>query len=442
VVAAVDGAHMMMQCPRCSTRWRVPAASPVANPLFKCGRCHHLFRQFPGATPPAEPAAPSKRAATAPESDTLEFIFPDRQPAEVLVRDEAPRVVAPPPPPPPPVATPDPVIVRTALDVDSVVAPPAEEVPDELPFVAPDADGHTLGLDDADTHTLGLEDTAVADDLVRDDEPDDAHEIGNDVLAEPAEGHDLRLDLYEPAAGHDLKLDLDELDETELATTDADEDDDDDDEDEDEQQPARPETRRVLRVEETMNAPTGFRTIVRAIGVAVSGFAALALVVRVAPEQTAAWLSRLPLAGAGFASDHNLATKVELKNVQGRFQRLRNARRVFVISGDARNNSPMTIERIEVAGALYGLGGGELDQKIVTTGNRTTLTDLSEAEIALLQRLDPAIALAPGETTPFLIVFLEPPRDLREFSSRVLSVRPTRRASTPPLHPGSPGSVG
>ena len=50
----------------------------------------------------------------------------------------------------------------------------------------------------------------------------------------------------------------------------------------------------------------------------------------------------------------------------------------------------------------------------------------------LLQRLDPAIALAPGETTPFLIVFLEPPRELREVSSRVLSVRPTRRASTPP----------
>ena len=88
-----------------------------------------------------------------------------------------------------------------------------------------------------------------------------------------------------------------------------------------------------------------------------------------------------------------------------------------------------------------GLGGGELDQKVVTTGNRTTLTDLSEAEIVLLQRLDPAIALAPGATTPFLIVFLEPPRELREFSSRVLSVRPTRRASTSPAG-SSQGSVG
>lgn len=193
-----------------------------------------------------------------------------------------------------------------------------------------------------------------------------------------------------------------------------------------------------------MKAPAGFGIIMRALGVAVAGFAALALVVRVAPEPTSAWLSRLPLAGAGFTHDRNLTSKVELRNVQGHFQRLRNARRVFVISGDARNNSLMTIERIEVAGALYGLGGGELDQKVVTTGNRTTLTDLSEAEIVLLQRLDPAIALAPGATTPFLIVFLEPPRELREFSSRVLTVRPTRRASSPPIQPAqsSRDSVG
>ena len=70
----------------------------------------------------------------------------------------------------------------------------------------------------------------------------------------------------------------------------------------------------------------------RAIGTAVSAFAALALMVRVAPERTTAWLARLPLAGATFAHDRNLASKVELTNVHGRFERLRNARRVFVIS--------------------------------------------------------------------------------------------------------------
>ncbi|MEO6026511.1 MAG: DUF3426 domain-containing protein [Candidatus Binatia bacterium] len=430
---------MMMQCPRCSTRWRVAAASPVENPLFKCGRCHHLFRQFPGATPPTEAAPSERRAAAAAAPDTMEFIFPERQSAELLVAD-------PPPAPEPPsvieraaapaLASRDAVIVRTPLEAEetAIVAQAgmlanaaadvaeADDDHDEIDDVRAHADGRDRDQD----HELGIDDDLATDGLA--EHHGTRHELGSDVLAEPAADDELTLD--------DLGDGPDDLHE------DDDEEVDDLDELIDEQPTGAKDTRRVVRVEETMKVPAGFNTIIRALGVAVSGFAALALVVRVAPEQTAAWLSKIPVAGAGFAHDRNLTTKVELKNVQGRFQQLRNARRVFVISGDARNNSPMTIERIEVAGALYGLGGGELDQKVVATGNRTTLTDLSEAEIALLQRLDPVIALAPGETTPFLIVFLEPPRELREFSSRVLSVRPTRRASTPPLRPGLPGSVG
>src|SRR5262249_19058272 len=100
---------MMMQCPRCSTRWRVAAASPMENPLFKCGRCHHLFRQFPGAPVPTEAATASgRRAAPAPEPDTLEFIFPERQPAAIVVPErtleEVTAVAASPPPVAPVVA--------------------------------------------------------------------------------------------------------------------------------------------------------------------------------------------------------------------------------------------------------------------------------------------------------------------------------------------------
>jgi predicted Zn finger-like uncharacterized protein len=394
---------MMIQCPRCSTRWRVAAAAPFENPLFKCGRCHHLFRQFPGApSARAEAPAANRRAPAAPpaEADTLEFIFPDRQPAELLltgdVTAEAPAVAA------KPARVVVPELDAHAETTLSMRPPPAFRPPVII-----------RGLDEA---------TAVVDAT---DADGDEHEA-DVAVAEEARGAalpELERELLADPVEDDLVLG--------------------DDDDLEEGPTAEPNTEhgRRVRVEDTMKAPAGFRTIMRTIGTAVSAFAALALMVRVAPERTTAWLARLPLAGATFAHDRNLASKVELTNVHGRFERLRNARRVFVISGDARNNSPMTIERIEVAGALYDLGGGELDQKVVTTGNRTTLTDLSEAEIVLLQRLDPAIALAPGATTPFLIVFLEPPRELREFSSRVLSVRPTRRASRPPAG-SSPGSVG
>lgn len=394
---------MMMQCPRCSTRWRVAAAAPVENPLFKCGKCHHLFRQFPGAPPAGKAATTPERRSTPPppDADTLEFIFPERQPAELLLTEAA-------------ASEPTPVAAATAAAPSAVAAPPTAVAAPSPASMAPSAPEATVAAFASPAsppppiivRPLDEATAVVAED--EDESADDDAEFASELLADPV----------------DTEADVD-----------------DDDFDLDEEPTSEPAAGTRLRVEDRMRPPAGFGTVMQAIGTIVAGFVALALMVRVAPERSSAWLARLPFAGASFAHDRNLASKIQLANVHGSFQRLRNARRVFVISGDARNNSPMTIERIEVAGALYGLGGGELDQKVVTTGNRTTLTDLSEAEIVLLQRLDPAIALAPGETTPFLIVFLEPPRELREFSSRVLSVRPTRRASSPP-GPSRQGSVG
>jgi hypothetical protein len=356
----------------------------MENPLFKCGRCHHLFRQFPGAIAPSEPATSSGRrvAPSVPEPDTLEFIFPERQPAAIVVPERAPDEVT------------------QVVEAGGLVPPP----PIVPATVSPVEDRPRI-------ETTSFFDVPNDDDAT-DDAITDADSLVDDMLAEPKHDDDTLI------LGDDDTPILGDAEET------------DDAEDEPFAEPAVAPGRTV-RVEEIMKTPSGFGTIMRGIGTAVAGFAALAFVARAAPERAAAWLAHVPLAGVRFATDGNLTSKIELRNVQGKFQRLRNTRRVFVISGDARNNSPVTVDRIEVAGALYGLGGGELDQKVVTTGNRTTLTDLSEAEIVLLQKLDPAVALAPGQTTPFLIVFLEPPRELREFSSRVLSVRPTRRASTP-----------
>ena len=126
-------------------------------------------------------------------------------------------------------------------------------------------------------------------------------------------------------------------------------------------------------------------------------------------------------------------SKVELRNVQGGFQRLRNARRVFVISGDARNNSPMTDRAHRGRGCALrsrrrrARSEGR-DDRATARRSRTSPRRRSCCSSDSIRRS----RSRPGETTPFLIVFLEPPRELREFSSRVLSVRPTRRASTPP----------
>ena len=334
------------------------SAAPSDNPFYKCGRCHHLFRQFPGApaAPVARPENGRTRAArpSEPEPDNLEFIFPDRDGALADEADEGWRDGA----------------ERTASDRRRDDT--AEDTPD-------DADGswrEEIALD-FDEPVI---DAAPPHTEARDGEAEDTWNDG--VAVAPATG-------AEDGPG------------------------------------------RVLRLEEDDMRVSAYATINRALLTLVAVHAALALVIRLAPETSERWLARVPVLGRGLAGDHVLARHVQLRNVQGVYQRLRNQRRIFVISGEAVNNSATAVEQIEVQGTLYG-PQGELDHKIVSTGNRTTLTELSESEIAFLQRLEPRTTLPPGKSTSFVIVFLEPPRDLVEFSSRVLTARPTRQAGTRP----------
>jgi hypothetical protein len=207
---------------------------------------------------------------------------------------------------------------------------------------------------------------------------------------------------------------------------------DDDDDDVIDERPAL----RVVDVEERMSAsaPIGaLRPVNRVLLTLVAAYAVLALLVRANPARTEAWLARLPLVGVPLATDPAAKRTITLSDVQGGYQQLRTGRRIFVISGKAFNNSPVPVERIEVEGALYAASGA-VDRKVISTGNKTTLKlrELSESEIMLLQGLDAHQPVAPGGSVGFSIVFLEPPRDLREFSSRVLTVQSPSRASGPP----------
>ncbi len=477
---------MIIQCPRCSTRWRAQDASDSVNPTFKCGKCHHTFRLFPGATDADERATPARKGAPpgAP-SDNLEFIFPHRQPpappaAKVSVESTA-------------AATTDAAATARAETVTTEIAKPAaapaqaerlavdssssvspadyaaraddadrapwdDAAPDEPPpVVVPRADlpkspdDYTVG----DVHDEGADD----DDYVLGD-PDAEIESPSAHAAPAASAAcdataDANDEPIETEPDDPLLADLDEsiVEATDLDLHDDDEFGDDDADDltidgDDRRQEPAPDTGRVLHLEETMSTPTtisAFSPICRSFATLVAIFAFLAIVMRADPEQAATWLAHVPLLGRTLGADHGIVHHIKLRNVEGGYQRLHNTRRVFVISGEAVNNSPETLERIEVAGALYD-EHGRIEQKVVSTGNRTTvkLAELSEPEISYLQKFSSRLTLAPGQSTRFSIVFLEPPRGVREFSSSVVSARPTNRASArrQPDRAPNPAAVG
>lgn len=338
---------MIVQCPRCSTRWRVADPEATDNPVFKCGRCHHVFPRFPGAPAPGDRAnAGRHRGAAPPAPDNLEFIFPRRPPAaEPVAEPQALSESA-------AAVEPSELADRDVREPDVPVEPPAPSAR----YAAPDTD-------------------------------QDEH----DVLA-----NENPTPLSSPSL--------------------------------------------TLHMEDAMSASP----IHRLLFVMVALFGLLALAARSDPERASDWLARLPVVGSRLTDRPELGPQITLRNVHGGYQRLHNARRGFVISGEAVNNSLAAVERVEVEAALYD-ASGEVGRKIVVTGNKATLrlADLSERAISLLQDFDAHATLAPGESTSFLIVFLKPPPDVKEFSSRVRSVRPTGQASTPPSNRmRDPASVG
>src|SRR5947207_2748650 len=82
--------------------------------------------------------------------------------------------------------------------------------------------------------------------------------------------------------------------------------------------------------------------------------------------------------------------------------------------------SPLPVRAIQVEGRIQGTQ--EQRQVVYCGAAPRDVQDLSLREIALLQTLEPPKewTLAPGDQTGFLVVFAQPPTDLREFGAEVV----------------------
>jgi hypothetical protein len=145
-----------------------------------------------------------------------------------------------------------------------------------------------------------------------------------------------------------------------------------------------------------------------------------------------ALLAQIPLVGTTLLETRLHPASVQLTNVRGEYQRVKGDRLVFVVKGSAVNASPIPVRGIQVEGRLTG--SREERQVVFCGAAPRDVHDLSLREIALLQTLEPPAdwAVGPSDQTDFLIVFANPPADLKDFTVEVVGVRaePRRTAGT------------
>ena len=138
-------------------------------------------------------------------------------------------------------------------------------------------------------------------------------------------------------------------------------------------------------------------------------------------------VGRIPLIGT-LGDERLLVRKVALSDVVGSYQRIKDGKEVFVITGKALNTAPVALQGVQIAGKLFDNTGGSLDQKVISCGNvisTKVLKDLTPQEVSILQKLNPPkkFVIEPGESSTFVIVFMDPPRQAVEFTTQVVAAQ-------------------
>lgn len=139
------------------------------------------------------------------------------------------------------------------------------------------------------------------------------------------------------------------------------------------------------------------------------------------------FLGRLPVIGS-LGSDRLMIRKVALSDVVGNYQRIKDGKEVFVVAGKALNTATVALHSVQIAGRLYGREGRPLDEKVIYCGNvisAKVLKDLTPRELSVLQKLNPTkrFMIEPGESSTFVVVFMEPPRGAVEFTVQVVGAQ-------------------
>jgi predicted Zn finger-like uncharacterized protein len=371
-----------VQCTSCHTRYRIDEqVLPEGTPTFKCSRCGHVFTFEPR---PAKPAAPEPPAKRAPEPHPEAAAAGAGEPRSASGSERRSE------PPAPSVLTAPaeaPAAKRSATD-DLMSRPIRDAEPETDP-----PSGENLSFDFAD-EPLEMENAGP---------PEMATEVPDDAERWSV-GDDASFDAPAPAAVERKRAPRtprkDSHAEPDFVVDDA---------------AAPVYNRRVTH---------SARFVLGLILLAAFGYGALTLLVRSAPAAAADALSRMPLIGDRFVTPITPARLVALRAVHADYLRTKGGHQALVITGIAENVGNNPLHAVRIAVDLRASGNRALASRSIFCGNTlsaTMVAQMTPHEIDFFQKLDPpkTFDLEPAATTPFVVVFVDPPAGAARFDVMV-----------------------
>lgn len=169
------------------------------------------------------------------------------------------------------------------------------------------------------------------------------------------------------------------------------------------------------------------RPVLILLAIIVATYAVLARTLYANPEWADAIVSRVPVVGAGL-NNQLLNDQVDLIKVEGSYQRTKEGRTFFLITGQALNTSAVPLTQVQVVARLVDHNGTVLQEKPTFCGSSvpvSVLRDLSLHAMEIIPHLKPSdrSVIHPGERSPFVIVFTDIATPIAEFTAEVVAAQ-------------------
>lgn len=276
-----------------------------------------------------------------------------------------------------------------------------------------------------------------APELTSDDVPEDAFLLNAPADPEPAaaarprrarapravpEQESLRFDEDEDAdeIGAGTEADVDAEAEEELDAGRGDDGEDDEDADQggftlDEAPAAAPEVAR--------RGGISVKSVFVFLAVVVCGYGALTWSLLDDPDWASKLTRSIPIIGASLR-DVAAGDDIALVDVHGRYERTKDGKVVFVITGRAVNQSADTLRAVQIVSALQDAGEHPLERQVTACGNalEAKIRELSVHQVGILRSIKPPpdLGMQPGSHCPFVSIFLTVPDGATTFTTEVV----------------------
>ena len=385
---------MLVECPSCHTTYKVSdSLITTPNPTFRCSRCKHIFvlglkiepapvGEITGAsaTPPSKGEEPELSFSFTPSGKT-------ETPKEAIGKVPESREAEQPPE----------TEGMTQAEAEPSESPtdPAPSPPKALPAPNPGPAEPQLTPDIERSLALaqGKDDSwSIAPSPTRSEQP----------FTIPEEKPSLQMDSPpEPAAdfGADWQESYPILDERESDSA----------------------------LDPYRDRPLSTVPYISLFGALLLIFSLLTLMYQAQPKTIEAALKGIPWLGPTILKNNHLQHGISLQALRPSFQTIQGNREVFVLSGIAVNRNNISVREVRVEGHIFNAEGKEIDRQTISVGNALSskiIRDLTAQEISILQKLNPQkrFEISPDESAGFVIVFLKPSAEVKNFSCRISAV--------------------